>query len=409
MIRHLPFRSLLLIAILALVPAAPSPRAATGGETDSTAASPFIPHLVLPAGPLAATEDFQWNVRVRVVNPLDRSIYLDSLGLDVTDLYLASRHRGRTQSFNVTKGMTDILKGVAPNDSGFMTFSGAAFAEMGRVTMRLHYHLNDGPPRTTPDASVEMSPSLVSVRHSPLLLETKKGKVEYSFVPELWPDRRSPAILLIHGEDGQARDWLPLAWNLANHGYSCMLMSLPGYGFSAGPPDFAGPRSLEAVNLLLDRLKRSANVDSNRVSVWGFSEGATVAALVAAKRRDLAAVVLQSGLYDLSDVVQATESTALRQVIEAEAGPRTGWKSRSPLALKALPSAPTLVLHGQQDRVVPAAEAKAYAALFPAKARMTLRLIETEGHTLPIVTARDTVMAFLQNHLPPPPPPRAAE
>ena len=32
--------------------------------------------------------------------------------------------------------------------------------------------------------------------------------------------------MLIHGEDGQSRDWLPMAWDLANHGYACMLISL---------------------------------------------------------------------------------------------------------------------------------------------------------------------------------------
>ena len=364
-----------------------------------------MPHLVLPPSPIPASEDFTWNVRVRVVNPLERGIFLDSLGLDVTDLYLGSRRRGQTQSFNVTQ-VTEILRGVSPNDSGFMTYSGPAFSERARVTMRLYCHGGDGHPIVTPDASVEMSPSSVSIRHSPILLDSKKGKIEYAFVPELWPDRPSPAILLIHGEDGQARDWLPLAWDLAQHGYSCMIMSLPGYGFTAGPPDFAGPRSLEVTNFLLDRLRRSFNVDSNRVSLWGFSEGATVAALVAAKRKDLAAVVLQSGLYDLADVARETDSDALRHLLETEAGPPSGWKPRSPLLLKALPAPPTLILHGEDDHVAPTAQAKAYAALFPTKARMSLRLIEGGGHRLPIGAARDSVVAFLQTHLPPPPPPR---
>src|SRR5262249_34078597 len=263
---------------------------------------------------------FLWNIRVRVVNPTDRGIFLDSLRLDVTDLHVASRRRGKTQSFTVSKGVTDILKGVSPSDSGFMTYSGPAFSERAQVTMPLYTHLGDGKPLIPRDASVEMGPSYVSVRYPPILLDTKQGKVEYSFVPELWPSRPSPAILIVHGEDAQARDWLPLAWNLANNGYTCMLMSLPGYGFSAGPPDFAGPRSVAAATLLLDRLRRSANVDSNRVAVWGISEGATVAALAAAKRKDLAAVILQSGLYDLAGIVKDTRSEGLRQVVEAEAG-----------------------------------------------------------------------------------------
>ena len=368
--------------------------------------SPYVPHLVLPPGPIAANDDFVWNIRVRVVNPTDRGIFLDSLRLDVTDLYVASRRHGKTQSYTVAKQITDILKGVSPSDSGFMTYSGPAISERALVTMRLYSHSGDGKPVITPDASVEMGPPYVSVRYPPILLDTKNGKLEYSFVPELWPTRLSPAILIVHGEDAQARDWLPLAWNLANHGYSCMLMSLPGYGFSAGPPDFAGPRSVAAVSLLLDRLRRSTNVDSNRVSVWGISEGATVAALAAAKRKDLAAVILQAGLYDLAATVKDTRSEGLRQILTAEAGPKSGWKNRSPLLVKALPTAPTLILHGEKDDAVPSAQASSYAALFPAKARMDLRLFPDQGHLLPMLAARDSVMDFLERRLPPPPPPR---
>src|SRR5262249_58592047 len=96
-------------------------------------------------------------------------------------------------------------------------------------------------------------------------------------------------------------------------------------------------------------------------------------------------------------------SEGLRQVVQAEAGPKSGWKSRSPLLLKALPSAPTLILHGEMDDAVPPQQASAYAALFPAKSRSTLQLFAEQGHRLPIVAARDSVLGFLQKRLPPPP------
>ena len=83
-----------------------------------------------------------------------------------------------------------------------------------------------------------------------------------------------------------------------------------------------------------------------------------------------------------------------------------GWKSRSPLLIKALPSAPTLILHGEKDEAVPPSQASAYAALLPAKSRSALQLFPGQGHRLPIVAARDSVLGFLQKHLPPPPPPR---
>ena len=382
----------LLAGLAAITPAA-------SAATAPAAPPALVPHLVLPRSPLPANDDFTWSVRVRVVNPTDRGIFLDSLGLDITDLDPGSRRMGTTRLFESTS-ITTIIKVVSPNDSAQATYSAPAYTEHGRVTMRLHYHTNDGAPLTTPDASLEMSPSSVSLRYPPKFLETKGGRVEYAYVPEVWPSRPSPAILLIPGEDDQARDWMPMAWNLANHGFAMMLMSLPGRGYTAGRPDFAGPRSLELAGLLLDRLRRTPNVDSSRVAVWGVSEGATVAALLAARRKDLDGVVLQSAIYDLEGAEQTTRSQELKRALAQDAGPRSGWKSRSPLALRAVPAAPTLLLHGEADPVIPARQAEAYAALFPRRA--SLRLFEGGGHLLPIVAVRDSVIRFLGARVPAP-------
>ena len=108
-----------------------------------------------------------------------------------------------------------------------------------------------------------------------------------------------------------------------------------------------------------------------------------MAALAAAKRKDLAAVILQSGLYDLAGTVKDTRSEGLRQIVEAEAGPKSGWKSRSPLLIKALPSAPTLILHGEKDDAVPPSLTIA-AAVFPQVPSHPPALPE-QGHRLRIV------------------------
>jgi pimeloyl-ACP methyl ester carboxylesterase len=105
----------------------------------------------------------------------------------------------------------------------------------------------------------------------------------------------------------------------------------------------------------------------------------------------------------LPEAARVTQSQELRHLLETEGGPAKGWKARSPLLLRALPASPTLILHGEADSVAPVRQAQGYAALFPAKARVALRLFPGEGHLLPIVGARDSVIDFLTTRLPPPP------
>jgi pimeloyl-ACP methyl ester carboxylesterase len=56
------------------------------------------------------------------------------------------------------------------------------------------------------------------------------------------PGRR-PAILLVPGYSRTAYDMLPVAVRLARAGFATLAVSQPGFGGSAGPADFAGPRT----------------------------------------------------------------------------------------------------------------------------------------------------------------------
>lgn len=405
-----------LVPVIALALAglrlAPSAGSSVAAAADSAAAPSAVapagappagpvPHLVLPAGPLQATEQFQWDVQIRVVNSTPSGVYLDSLCMEFTDLYAGSMRRGSTELYTVTK-VAQLLPSVSAGDSGHVQYSGPAFAEAGRIRMRLHVHTADGTHLITPDATVDMAPAPVAVRFPSSFIENKGKKIEFTAVPETWPSRASPAVIVIHSEDGQGRDWLPLAWDLSNRGYACVLVSLPGHGFSTGPPDFAGPTGVKAASRVLDMVRRFPSVDSTRVALWGISEGATVAALLAAQRNDLRAIVLQSGVYDLAGTDLHTDSDDLRRRIETQAGPRAGWKSRSPLLAGAWPKAHALILHGDQDRVVPVGQATAFAAALRAAGdSVIVQVFEGAGHRVPMAAARDAALEFLKLHLAP--------
>jgi len=187
---------------------------------------------------------------------------------------------------------------------------------------------------------------------------------------------------------------------MANAGYSVMLVSLPGYGLSDGEPDFAGPASIRAVGLALDELRRSSPVDASRIAVWGVGRGATAAALLAAERPGLSALVLQSGVYDPESALRDTQSDTLRQALKTEAKSNGGWNRRSALRVAGRMKLPVLFLHGEQDPEARSNQAADLAGrLRAAGGIVQLELIPDAGHSLPSSVTFPIVRDFLKARL----------
>lgn len=99
---------------------------------------------------------------------------------------------------------------------------------------------------------------------------------------------RRPAIILLHGSDGGSATIRVMAPMFASRGYA--VLGLPYYS----PPDPNGRRELEALpaafsQIPIDRLERArawlatqANVDADRIGLWGYSKGAEFALVAAA-------------------------------------------------------------------------------------------------------------------------------
>jgi len=113
-----------------------------------------------------------------------------------------------------------------------------------------------------------------------------------------------PVVLFIHGhqegprDGGEAYVRTGRLGIMARRGYVSAAVSQPGYGNSAGPPDYCGPFTQQAVLVAIDFLRRQPFVRANKVALFGYSRGAIVAAMVATQDPGLAAVVLGAGAYD---------------------------------------------------------------------------------------------------------------
>lgn len=234
--------------------------------------------------------------------------------------------------------------------------------------------------------------------------------VEY-FIQHPKGDGPWPTIIFLHGHQnfpknvgGRAfADWGVLQ-RFASEGYLTVSVSLPGYGNSTGPRDFAGSYSQNAVMAVMDHLKKEKRSIPDRIMLHGTSLGAVTAALIGARDEDLAGLVLISGLYDLPSFFEQNNSTAAHDVKTAAfvqtGGGQDALRSRSALLVADQIKAVTLILNGALDERTDAAQARNLAAAITAAGgNATARIFPDAGHEIPLVDRDAIIAAFIRKTL----------
>jgi dipeptidyl aminopeptidase/acylaminoacyl peptidase len=237
-----------------------------------------------------------------------------------------------------------------------------------------------------------------------------RAQIEY-FVER--PSGRGPwpTIVFLHGyqpppnsKGGRAFvDWGVLS-DQAREGYLAVSVSLPGYGGSGGPADFAGPFSQRAVRTVIARLEADGEAMPNKVLIEGTSLGAVTAALIAADDPALAGLVLISGLYDLPAFLLPAKSAAaaeIKAVALAQAGEDpAALEARSALRGAARIRAATLILNGMDDDRTDPAQARQFAAAIHAGGgTATVRIYDGVGHRIPVHLRAASIKAHVESVL----------
>ena len=347
-------RAWLLLALLPLVLGA----AASRGKP---AAIP-PPLVVFSPLEIEATPDLQWRFEVHVINPTGLGVYCDSVIARFEDQDPGDTRATRVQVLPLV-GLRMSIAEVSGQDSVITAQSIPAAFETGTLGVRAYFHRGDGSKVVVETPTVKLLPGPLSKDNPSRFLTVGGKKVETVTFPAR-PEGPAAGLLLVHDHGSHARRLLTLGQQLAQRGYTTMIVSLPGYGQSEGPSDFGGAHTVEALGAALDELKRTNGVDAQRVAVWGIGRGATAAMNLAAQRTDLKLVIGQSGLYDLR---ASNVSNETRAAIVAEAGKDSAaWRARSPLLSAANIHAPVVLLHGAADREAPIDQARAFAAALSA-------------------------------------------
>lgn len=211
-----------------------------------------------------------------------------------------------------------------------------------------------------------------------------------------------PLMVLLHGDSwlrAGGERMIPVAEQFSSElCYASLAISLPGYGKT----EIEGDTDKDIIaGVVLDgisKVRELSWIDQKSVMLYGFSRGAVFAATLAGKIPGLRSVILHSGAYDLKRLYNETSAQWIRKSMNpnGEANPHLFS------ILPDVPSwtAPTLILHGSSDQLVPTNQAYLLRDRLAALGKTyRVAIFPGAGHRLPSDGVRDEVLAFLTENV----------
>jgi pimeloyl-ACP methyl ester carboxylesterase len=170
----------------------------------------------------------------------------------------------------------------------------------------------------------------------------------------------SNAVILLHGY-GDAKIG-SIAWAPTWHGLGWNVLAIDGrtHGESGGRFCSGGFHERDDLDQVIDQLRQQQPREAERLALFGISLGTGAATGAAARRRDIAAVVLDSPFADYRNAVRShlarlnAPLATLHGLIVWLAGRWCGadWQHSRPADLLRQISCPVLILRGSEDDFV---------------------------------------------------------
>ena len=216
-----------------------------------------------------------------------------------------------------------------------------------------------------PSRELIATPRSAGLEHVDVWLDTEDGERLHGW----WVAASAEPlghVLLCHGNGGNVGDRVIHAALLSAAGFDVLLFDYRGYGHSSGRPSERGTYrdSRSALAWMLDE----PEVDSGRVLYLGESLGGAVAIELALE-------------HPLAGLVLLSTFTGVREMAELyyHSSPRGSFRTRTQACVASpISASPLLVLHGQQDEIVPLAQGEALFQAAPGPKRM--RTFPAVGH-----------------------------
>lgn len=246
------------------------------------------------------------------------------------------------------------------------------------AALRLAWRNPRVPPRRTP--------ADVGVAYREVRIPTANGRSLHGWWMPATGDGPRPLVVLLHGWGRNAERMLPYVEALAPRGLNLLAFDARHHGLSDADGYASMPKFAEDARAALDFALASGRVDPTRLALLGLSVGGSAAILAAARDPRIRAVVTAGAFADPRDamVTLGRWSVLLRPALPLafrwmERRMRLRFAEVAPEAVIARARARFLVVHGEDDAVVPVAHARRLHAA--AAGRAELWLMPGRGHS----------------------------
>ena len=215
-------------------------------------------------------------------------------------------------------------------------------------------------------------------------------------------------VILLHGfAEPPGSVQAPRAAFLNRQGWNAAAVDLRGYGRSDGPFASFGGREAGDVRRWIDGLAELLGPTHPIEPVlWGRSMGAAIAIRAAAEDQRIKALVLESPMVDL-DAAMAVWfrkrrfpfPSLLARLVTRRAGRIAGVSLTrpGPLDLAPLVRCPVLIVHGAEDTLVTADEARRLAVAFPSPPGFVE--VPSAGHADVVAVGGDVILERIASFL----------
>lgn len=218
--------------------------------------------------------------------------------------------------------------------------------------------------------------------------KTFDGKIISAFLwmpYNLRRDGRNPAVVIAHGGPTEqvVDSWNPDVTALASRGYTCIAPNFrgsTGYGieFQKANLHDLGGGDLQDLVYAAKFLKATGYVDPKKIGIAGHSYGGYMTLIAIGKTPDCWAAGV-----DMSGISNPVANQAWRSLLGDPVKDRMAYEAASPINYLKNVRAPLLVLHGDNDPVVPLKDSEQVVEILRKEGRIVeAHYYSNEGHSL---------------------------
>lgn len=211
-----------------------------------------------------------------------------------------------------------------------------------------------------------------------------------------------PAVLVNHGGGGMDELYEKMCLHLAGKGYIAAAMTFRGYPNSEGSQEYGKGEIVDLLNLVNFLKSASSPAASGGIGMFGYSRGGLNALLACQRSHNFRAVVVWSAPVEMER--HARRNPFIQDIIggSTEEIPEE-YYIRTATNFGDKFSCPLLIIHGEEDPVVPVEHAYLLTAELKKHHKpFTLKIYPGEGHNFgqgAFLNAWQETVEFFQQHL----------